>query len=293
MREDHFESVSLKRYELMKKTIKVRLIQGFTHCFAKSSKNIETDKDITSQGDDVPRIPLKREVSIVVPEELANAAEMIRDQIDLKSMLEDAESLEEEEGASEPKELPSVTTVISPNIVPVFESITENILVEKLAKEDILSCESSDQEDSEESSPAQTPTPGKASRRRFTEHYEKQIARRSTTRKIHIDKLPSAIVPSLITEGEKGGFKLNHQVNEERESQNQGLSDDEEDDEDSESDGSNEDDSDLDRSMEVPLEMFEPTYEDTDEADMILKSLKVIELIYERNLTFYFRQELI
>jgi len=26
--------------------------------------------------------------------------------------------------------------------------------------------------------------------------------------------------------------------------------------------------------MEVPLEMFEPTYEDTDEADLIIKSLK-------------------
>ncbi len=279
MREDHFESVSLKRYELMKKTIKVKLIKGFTHCFTKSSKNIETVKTINSQGEEIPHIPLKREVSIVIQEEqLANAAEMLRDEIDLRSMLEDAENLEEEEkSGGESKQLPSVTTVISPNIVPVFESITENILVEKLAKEDILSFESSDEEDSDESSPAETPTPGKASRRRFTEHYEKQIQRRSTTRKLHIDKQPSAIVPSLVTESEKGGFKLNHQVNEERESQNQGLSD-EEDDEDSESDGSNEDDSDLDRSMEVPLEMFEPTYEDTDEADMILKSLKVIQL---------------
>lgn len=210
MREDHFESVSLKRYELMKKTIKVKLIKGFTHCFTKSSKNIETVKTITSQGEEIPHIPLKREVSIVIQEEqLANAAEMLRDEIDLRSMLEDAENLEEEEkSGGESKQLPSVTTVISPNIVPVFESITENILVEKLAKEDILSFESSDEEDSDESSPAETPTPGKASRRRFTEHYEKQIQRRSTTRKLHIDKQPSAIVPSLVTESEKGGFKL-------------------------------------------------------------------------------------
>jgi len=279
MREDHFESTSLKRYEHVKNLMRMRLVKGIISTTNKLNLNTEKEQEgvdidhakSTTQDKLLPKA--NQNTSILQEEEIIAAAEILKEKLDLKSILEDADDLE--------KDLPTVTTVVQPNIVPVFEKITQNIMAEKLSQ-NVLSFESSEQEESSEYTPSEDSPPVKTPRRRrFTEHFEKIITRRASSKRFKSAKTTNPIVvPSVLLEDEYGGYRVNHKVVEELDHKktldedNQDAEDDDEDDEDSESDRSNEDDSDLDNSMEVPLEMFEPTYEDTDEADLIIKSLK-------------------
>ena len=271
----------MKRYEYVKNVFKMKLIKGVISTTNKLSQNLDKEQESldidhaksTTQGKLLPTKERQTTSIMIQEEDLINTAEMLREKIVLKIIIEEAENPDE-------KDLPTVTSIIRPNIVPVFEAITQNIMTEKL-NENVLSFETSQQEESSEYTPSEdSPPVDVPRRRRFTEHFEKIIARRASSKKFRTVKTNPAKVPSVLLEGDHGGYKVNHKAIQEldqKQSLGEEIDDDEEEDsEDSESDQSNEDDSDLDNSMEVPLEMFEPTYEDTDEADLIIKSLKVI-----------------